>query len=115
MARTQKLVFSKENGIQKTWKYSRSGSFCTSCGHHHCIDPIGINGVKAMKKCKATAKQKMYERDYLSLVFNIEQDLLEEELDERLAQEMIDEEKLNMLSYSSCQPCAQFTLSFESL
>ncbi len=70
MARTQKLVFSKE-GIQKSWNYS-SQEYCTHCGHHHCGAPIGVNGTKSLKKSKGTTNGKRYQKDFM--VFDTEVD-----------------------------------------
>lgn len=59
MSRTLKLVFSKEEGIKKSWKYC-SRDYCTHCGHHHCCDPIGVKGLKSLKKGKGRAKDREF-------------------------------------------------------
>lgn len=53
----------------------------------------------------------MYEKDYLTLVFDPYQDVLEEEL----AEEKTDEEKLNNTSQLFSEPCAHYSLSFANL
>jgi hypothetical protein len=64
MARTLKLVFSKES-IQKSWNYS-SRDYCTHCGNHHCGDPSGVKGTKSLKKSKGTTNGKRYQKDSMS-------------------------------------------------
>lgn len=54
MARTLRLVFSKENGIKKSWDYPSSRNYCKSCCHRHCGDPTGVDGRKSLKKTKGT-------------------------------------------------------------
>ncbi len=72
MTRTLKLVFSKE-GIKKSWDYF-SRDYCTHCGHHHCGDPIGVDGTKSLKKSKGTANGKRYVRDLMFLNRSWEED-----------------------------------------
>lgn len=63
MSRTLRLVFSKQEGFKKSWNYPSSQEYCTRCGHHHCYDPIGVKGNKALKKGKGTHKEHLFVED----------------------------------------------------
>jgi hypothetical protein len=70
MTRTLRLVFSKENGIKKSWDYPSSRNYCKLCCHRHCGDPTGVDGLKSLKKTKGTFYGKRYQKD--SIFFHTE-------------------------------------------